>query len=175
MFGNHEFKITVTSSRCQWVKKSLHNAILYNLCNKNITYTNDDHDHWGFIASLGHNELKISISTFHVYTTNIKHLHSNVQSTHLWELTHWGPDKLAAVSQTTVSNALYWMKMYEFRLRFHWHLFLRVQLRIFQHWFRSWLGADQATSHDLNQWWLVYWRIYASLGLNELMITITMV
>ena len=24
----------------------------------------------------------------------------------------------------------------------------------------------QATSHYLNQWWLVYWRIYASLGLN---------
>ena len=28
--------------------------------------------------------------------------------------------------------------------------------------------ADQAASHYLNQWWLVYWRIYASLGLNEL-------
>ena len=25
----------------------------------------------------------------------------------------------------------------------------------------------QAASHYLNQWWLVYWRIYASLGLNE--------
>ena len=24
-------------------------------------------------------------------------------------------------------------------------------------------------SHYLNQWWLVYWRIYASLGLNELL------
>ena len=38
----------------------------------------------------------------------------------------------------------------------------------FQHWFRKWLGAVQATSHYLNQWWLVYRRIYASLGLNEL-------
>ena len=28
--------------------------------------------------------------------------------------------------------------------------------------------AENATSHCLNQWWLVYWRIYASLGLNEL-------
>ena len=43
-----------------------------------------------------------------------------------------------------------------------------VQLTIFHHWFRWWLGAVQATSHCLNQWWLVYWRIYASLGLNEL-------
>ena len=30
-----------------------------------------------------------------------------------------------------------------------------------------WIGAEQATSHYLNQWWLVYCRIYASLGLNE--------
>ena len=27
--------------------------------------------------------------------------------------------------------------------------------------------VGQATSHYLNQWWLFYWRIYASLGLNE--------
>ena len=46
-------------------------------------------------------------------------------------------------------------------------LFLMIQLTIFQHRFR-WLGAGQASSHCLNQWWLVYWRIYASLGLNEL-------
>ena len=32
--------------------------------------------------------------------------------------------------------------------------------------------ADQATSHYLNQWWLVYWRIHASLGLNELIQTL---
>ena len=44
----------------------------------------------------------------------------------------------------------------------------KVQLTIFQDWFRWWLGAGQATSHYLNQWWLVYWRIYASLSLNEL-------
>ena len=33
---------------------------------------------------------------------------------------------------------------------------------------KAWRGAVQATSHYLNQWWLVYRRIYASLGLNEL-------
>ena len=83
-------------------------------------------------------------------------------------LTHWGRDKIDAILQTTFSNAISWMKMFEFRLRFHWSLFLRVELTIIQHWFRSWLGADQATSHYLNQWWLVCRRIYASLGLNEL-------
>ena len=88
--------------------------------------------------------------------------------THFGWLTNWGRDKMAVVSQTTLSYACSWMKMLEFRSRFHWSLFLRVQLTIFQHWFRQWLGAGQATSHYLNQWWLVYWRIYASLGLNEL-------
>ena len=51
-------------------------------------------------------------------------------------LTHWGRDKMDAISQTTFSNAFSWMKMYWFRLRFHWNSFSRVQLTIFQHWFR---------------------------------------
>ena len=78
------------------------------------------------------------------------------------------PRQNGRLSQTTLSNAFSWIKMLEFRLRFHWSLFLRVQLTIIQHCFRQWLGAGQATSHYLNQWWLVYRRIYASLGLNEL-------
>ena len=83
-------------------------------------------------------------------------------------LTLWGRDKMAAIFQTTFSNRFSWMKMYGFRLTFHWSLFLGVQLTIFQYWSRWWLGADQATSHYLNQWWLDYRRMYASLGLNEL-------
>ena len=61
-------------------------------------------------------------------------------------LTHWGRDKMAAISHTTFSNAFSWMKMYEFRLRYHWSLFLWVQSTIFQHWFS--------------------WRRYTSLGLS---------
>ena len=45
------------------------------------------------------------------------------------KLTHWGPDKMAVIFQTTFSSAFSWLKMYEFRLRL-------VQLTIFQHWFR---------------------------------------
>ena len=51
-------------------------------------------------------------------------------------LTHWGRDKMDAISQTTCSSTFSWMKIYEFRLKFHWSLFLRVQLIIFQHRFR---------------------------------------
>ena len=55
--------------------------------------------------------------------------------------------------QTTFSNAFSWMRKHEFRLKFHWSLFLRVQLTKFQQWFRLWLGADRATSHYLKQCW----------------------
>ena len=61
-------------------------------------------------------------------------------------------------------------KMYQCQLKFHWSSFLKARLTKFQHWFRKWLGADQATSQYLNQWWLDYWRIYASLGLNKLIL-----
>ena len=83
-------------------------------------------------------------------------------------LTHWGRDEMADIFQTTFSNAFSGRKMYDFRFGFQWSLFLRVQLTLFQHWFRYWLVADQATSYYLDQCSLVYWRIYASLGLNEL-------
>ena len=51
-------------------------------------------------------------------------------------LTHWGWDEIDAISQTIFLNAFSWMKMYEFCLKFHWSSFLRLQLTIFQHWFR---------------------------------------
>ena len=40
-------------------------------------------------------------------------------------------DKMAAISQTTFSNAFSWKKVHEFRLSF----FIRVQITIFQHFF----------------------------------------
>ena len=46
------------------------------------------------------------------------------------------PWQMDAISQTPFSNAFSWMKMFEFRLKVHWSLFPRVQLTIFQQWFR---------------------------------------
>ena len=62
--------------------------------------------------------------------------HEFTRQTLIEGLTHWGWDKMDAIFQTTFSNAFSWMKIYEFRLSFHWSLFLSVQLTIFQHWFR---------------------------------------
>ena len=55
-------------------------------------------------------------------------------------LVHWGWDKMDAIWRTTFSNAFSRMKIFEFRLTFHWGLFPRVQLTILQHWFRYWLA-----------------------------------
>ena len=45
-------------------------------------------------------------------------------------LTHWGRDQMAAIFQTTFSNAFSWIKLYEFGVKFRWSLFLKVQLTI---------------------------------------------
>ena len=51
-------------------------------------------------------------------------------------LTHLPLDKMDAISQPPFSNALSWMKNFDFWLKFHWSLFIRVQLTKTQHWFR---------------------------------------
>ena len=38
-------------------------------------------------------------------------------------VTHWGRNQIDAISQTPFSNKFSWMKIYEFRLKFHWSLF----------------------------------------------------
>ena len=60
---------------------------------------------------------------------------SKWQHLHL-TLTHLPLDKMAAISKTIFSNAFLWMKSFVFRLKFHWSLFLWVQLTITQHRFR---------------------------------------
>ena len=80
-----------------------------------------------------------------------------------YALTYWGQCKMVVFSQT-FWNAFSWMKMHEFSLKFHQSLFLTVWLTVFQHWFRSWLGTDQATSHYLNHCWprLVTYYIFVT-------------
>ena len=46
-----------------------------------------------------------------------------ISITKLVWLAHWGRDKMDAIFQITFLNAFSWMKMYEFRLKFHWSLF----------------------------------------------------
>ena len=69
------------------------------------------------------------------------------------ELTHLPLNKMAPFWQMTFSFAFSWMKMIELRFIFHWNMFPGVWLTISQHWFSYRLGAEQVTSHYLDQWW----------------------
>ena len=71
-------------------------------------------------------------------------------------LTHWGRKKIDAILQTTFSNAFSWMKMFEFRLQFHWSLFLKVQLTIF--------GAKPLSDPVMAQFNDAYMRHSASMS-----------
>ena len=70
----------------------------------------------------------ITLELFKILTNELlsKTTPASSRSQCVHSLTHWGRDKMAAVSQTTLSNAFSWMKMLEFRLLFQWSLFLRV-------------------------------------------------
>ena len=45
-------------------------------------------------------------------------------------------NKMATISQTIYSDAFSWMKSFVVWSKFHWGVFLKVQLAIYQHWFR---------------------------------------
>ena len=51
-------------------------------------------------------------------------------------LTHWDRDKMDVIPQAIYQNAVSLKKMFEFWFKFHWSLYIRVQITIFQHWFR---------------------------------------
>ena len=108
----------------------------------------------GYLTDSGHYYTSVILVKFHAGDWEKLCFHNRDHfSPQIKELTHWGRDKMAAIFQTTFSNAFSWMKMHEFCLRFHWTLLLRVKLTIFHHRFRKWLGADQATSHFFDRWW----------------------
>ena len=75
---------------------------------------------------------------------------------HTQWLTFWGRDEMAVISQTTVSNAIFFNKNVWISLKISLKFFPRSELKICQHWCKWWLGADQATSHYLDQWWLIF-------------------
>ena len=77
--------------------------------------------------------MKTKWKTCHIWIVKEKLF---VKWVNMVKLTHWGRGKMAAIFQMAFSNALSWMKMCKFWLIFHWSLFPRVQLTIFQHFFR---------------------------------------
>ena len=87
-------------------------------------------------------------------------------------LTHWGREKMAAISQTIFSNAFSWVELFDFPLKFHWSLFPRFQLTISQHLVQimAWRRPGDKPLSELMMVGLLT-HIYASPGRNELITT----
>ena len=62
------------------------------------------------------------------------------------------PRQNGAIQQTTFSYSFSCTKI----LVFFTEIFLSVTIKIYLHWFRNWLGAEQATSHNKTHDDLVY-------------------
>ena len=70
----------------------------------------------------------IFVSSKHCLRLSLMCVHAAGGSIQWSLLTHWGRGKMAAIFQTTFSNAFSWVKMFEFCLRFHWSLLQRFEL-----------------------------------------------
>ena len=68
----------------------------------------------------------------------------------------------------TFLNVITWIEMIEFRLNFHWGLFLMVHLTRSQLWSGSWIGVVWRQAVIWTNDDPVQWRIYVSPDLNEL-------
>ena len=80
---------------------------------------------------------------------------------------HWNRDNMDAISQT-FSSPFSWNGNVWISMKISLKLFLKFKFTTLRHWSRKRLGANQARSHFLDRWWLVYRCIYASLSLKQL-------
>ena len=82
-------------------------------------------------------KLSLSLTKFQLFSPDGTIQNKSALMYVIWALTKLQATfRMAAISQTTLSNPFSSMKMFEFRLKFHWSWFPRVQLTIFHHWFR---------------------------------------
>ena len=89
------------------------------------------------------------------------------------KLIHWGRDKMAAISQTTYSNAYPWMKIVNFEKNKKQNNNTEI-CSLGSNWQYGSIGSYNGLAPNRRQaiiWTnvsMLYWRINASLGLNEL-------
>ena len=97
-----------------------------------------------------------------MYQPLLKSFWSAVQST-VSALTHWGRDKMDAIFKCILLNENVWI-MIKNSLKF----VPKGQISNIPALVQVMTWRRQVSSHYLNQYWLVYRRIYTSFGLNEL-------
>ena len=88
-------------------------------------------------------------------TSALTHFHD---STHITLFLHYSDVIMSMMaSQITGVSIVYSTVLSGADQRKHQSSTSLAVVRGMQHWFKYWLGAEQAASHYLNQWWKVYW------------------
>ena len=95
-----------------------------------------DVDIWNYVSHWWNGSLEWALVNYGISLSLANHTEHTKPNDYITILTHWGRDEIDTIWQTTFLNSFSSMKTYEFWLKFHWSLFVRVQLTIFQHWFR---------------------------------------
>ena len=84
----------------------------------------------------------LSIEAQHCNGTELYYVQACIVSSELHTITnkisHWGWDKMADMFTDGIFKCIFLIKNIWILIKFHWSLFLRFQLTIFQHWFRKW-------------------------------------
>ena len=147
----------VYSKRSVWISTVIH-AVFQSHVVVKVYHHFQDHDKYSYpgtplktFHSAGVSGLDPSYYTMPGATAPLLHdvLCVDQGKYEYWHISrHWGRDKMDAISQTPFSSAFSLIKRFEFRLEFHWNLFLRFQLThcglvtpnggrdVGQHWFR---------------------------------------
>ena len=76
--------------------------------------------------------------------------------------------KMAAIFQTIFSDAFSWNENIWIAIKISLKFLPKGPINIIPALGQIMAWCRLSESHCLNQWWLIYWRVYASLGLNEL-------
>ena len=106
-----------------------------------------------------HNKMKMVTN----FLTIAEHRNSQTRRyTKLSYLIQRGRDRTSALLQTIYSkwfSGIYyiWVHIYIYIVsgfKFYCNVLPKLKLKIIHHWFRSWLGTDQALGHYLYQLWL---------------------
>ena len=82
-------------------------------------------------------------------------------------LTHWGQDEMAAMLQVTFSNALLWIKTFDFQIKLHWNMFFVSNRQLVTIGLGNDLAPNRPHAITSTNDDPVHWCIYESLGLNK--------
>ena len=90
-----------------------------------------------------------------IYLCSTEHTMMHYKNSTEERLTHWGRDKIAAISQATFSKAFAWTKMYEFSLKISLKFVPEARINNNTALVQIMAWRRPSASHYFDQWWFI--------------------